>query len=269
MKASHLIFIFLIFATSVYSGNLYKWVDEYGNIHYGDERPNEETHEVEEVVLQPLNSFENLSPKNIDKSTPEESEVTNRQDELVTHAPQEIIQKLSPTDCFGPSPFANDTPLSRKKLTKSQHKSLSVFLSEMTGSWRGQAVYFGCKGQVSGPSIEEKQYSVSADIRLRRFKELKISFDMYSSENRMTTHENIELFLTEQHLSFSHYQSDETVLLNDSNHHIELWVENFPTAGVRNELVRIFNIQNKTFTIKQFQYVNGALASIMQWNLIK
>jgi len=269
IKTSTLIIIIILYSSSVISADLYKWVDENGNIHYGDERPTEASHRVEEVELQPLNSYENLSPKSITISNIKGSEAFDEQIEITTQAAKEKIRKISPTDCFGPSPFANDTPLNREKLTKSQHKSFSILLSEMTGSWRGQAIYYGCEGQVNAPFTEEKQYSASADIRLKRFKDLTINFEMYSSENRTTTHENIELFLSEEHISFSHYQSDETVLLNESNHHIELWVENFPTAGVRNELVRIFEIKNKRFTIKQFQYVNGALTSIMQWNLIK
>jgi hypothetical protein len=139
----------------------------------------------------------------------------------------------------------------------------------MKGSWYGKAIYFDCKGQVDTPKITEEQYSVTADIRLKRFKELTIKFEMYAPKNRITTHENIELFLSDEHLSFSHYQSDETVLMKVSNKHIELWVENFPVAGVRNELVRIFEIEKNFFTIKQYQYVNGALAGIMNWSLVK
>jgi len=266
---NYYLLVTLLYSSSVFPGNLYKWVDENGNIHYGDERPAEKSHQVEEVELQPLNSFENSFPTNIETTNTKKMNTIDKADGATSQILEKATSKLYPTSCFGPSPIANDTTLSRVKLTKTQHKSLSLLLSDMAGLWRGQAIYFDCKGQVNTPEIKKKQYTISADIRLKRFKDLTISFEMYSSKNRITTHENIELFLSDEHLSFSHYQSDETVLLNESNNHIELWVENFPTAGVRNELVRIFDIQNNTFTIKQFQYVNGALASTIQWNLVK
>jgi len=255
-----------LYSSYVLAGNLYKWVDENGNIHYGDERPTENSHQVEEVELQPLNSFDNPLPTRIETPNTKELKVIN---EFTSKALKKTIAKHYPTDCFGPSPLANDTPLNREKITKAQHKSLSLLIREMSGSWYGNALYFNCKGQIKDPVIEKIHYSASAEIRLKRSKDLIINFEMYSSKKRVTTHEDIELFLSEEHIAFSDYQSDETVLLNESTHHIELWVENFPTAGVRNELVRIFEIQNKKFTIKQFQYVNGALASVMQWNLVK
>ena len=267
MKACFLFITLLIFATLAFTSNLYKWEDENGNIHYADEPPSQNPKQVKKVELQPLNSFKNTLPEHTEKNISSQPETVDKQ--LVKSDPVIEEVKLSSTDCFGPSPLTNDTPLNRKKLTKDQHSSLSSLLSNMKGSWHGKATYFECKGKVDDPEIEKKQYTVSADIRLKRFKELTIKFEMYAAKDRITTHENIELFLSDEYLTFSHYLSDETVLLKDSSDHIELWVENFPTNGVRNELVRIFEIKNRIFSIKQYQYVNGALAGIMHWYLVK
>jgi len=252
----------------VLSGNLYKWVDENGNIHYGDEFPTETPRELEKFELQPINSFKNLAPNNKFLIS-EELEAIDKKDIFEASKTKNTNRDIKLTDCFSPSPLANDTPLKREKLTKEQHKSLSDFLSKMKGSWHGQAIYFDCKEETNAPRILKQRYTSSAEVRLKRFKELTMNFKMYSVKKRITKHENIELFLSDEHLSFSHYQSDETVMLNAAEHHVELWVEYFPVAGVRNELVRIFEIKNKLFTIKQFQYINGALTSIMLWNLVK
>jgi hypothetical protein len=257
----------LLCSSTVLADNLYKWVDNHGNTHYGDAPPAENSLQVEEVALPPLNSFENIPPINTDINDIKAEVRVDIQEKFALQTKKKVILEHTAIECFDPSPSSNGTPLIRKKVTAAQHKSLRLSLEKMVGSWRGDALYSECKGQINAPIIEKDQYSVSTDIRLKRFKELTIKFEMYSAEKRATTNESIELFLTDEHLSLSHHLSDETVLLNATNNRIELWVENFPTAGVRNELVRIFELQNKKFTINQFQYVNGTLASIMQWNL--
>ena len=263
MKIYYLLFLCLSFSPFLLGGSLYKWVDKNGNTHYSDEKPTAQSSRIIELTLQPLNSFEPFAPKEKEKEKEKEEK------KLASPEKPKKPPKKSPTDCSGPSPITNNTPLHRIKLSKAQHASLSLLMLAMKGKWQGSATRIQCKGIASNPIYAQSNYTVSADIKLKRFKDITIEFSMYSAKKRITTHENISLFLSDEFLSYSDYQSDETVLLNTSEQTIELWVENFPIAGVRNELVRVFEVQQKTILITQFHYVSGALASVMKWDLFK
>lgn len=266
LKPFYCIPLLLILPSGVVFGALYKWVDEKGNTHYSDVAPTKNVATTQQIHLEPLNSIESV---HINKNGVVNDKQTIDNNEKKRPEVAHEASKLSAKSCFGPSPKTSNTLLVRTSLEKTERKDILSLLKKMKGQWKGVGVLTACSGTKITPSIESSEFETTADIQFRRSKEVRIEFDMYSSKLRKAINENIKLFVSEQHLSFSPSQSDESVLMHSSANTIELWVEQYPFNGVHSELVRVFNMQSNTMEIEQYSYSNGELESSLIWKLTK
>lgn len=271
-KVSYNLLIVLVLLLSLSVGSafaaFYKWVDENGNTHYSDVAPKaaDTKAQTQEIHLKPMNRMQGVE---FDKREDAPEEVTDKKERQPTDASTSSNVNSNPLECFGPSPRTSNTVLKTELLQKSQYKSLLSLLENMKGRWKGEAVVTICNGTAKKPKIEVNKYDTTSEFRLRRSKELVADFEMYSSKLRKTVDDHIKLFLTEEKLSFSASQSDETVALNLSENVIELWVEQYAYYGTRKELVRTFKLQSNNLEVGQYSYSNGELESSTRWSLSK
>lgn len=84
----YLIYLILAISTSLNAGSIHKWVDENGNVHYGDAPPLKTKSENVRVLSAPsnpgktlprLNSSENSGEKSNDNAAGNKREVTDEQ----------------------------------------------------------------------------------------------------------------------------------------------------------------------------------------------
>lgn len=269
-KVSYNVFFTFFVSLMLSSGSVfaafYKWVDENGNTHYSDVAPKEIETKAQKIDLEPMNRIQGFDVNRGDSS---KESVVDKKGDVKT-----VVSNLVQTDnnafkCFGPSPKTSNTVLERKPLQESEYQNLLSLFGNMKGRWKGEAVVTICKGTGKKPNIELNKYDTTSEFRLRRSRELIADFDMYSSKLRKSIDENIKLFLTEEQLTFSPSQSDETVALHLSDNVIELWVEQHSFHGTRKELVRTFKLLSNKMEVGQYSYSNGELESSTRWSLSK
>jgi uncharacterized protein DUF4124 len=274
-----LLLLLLMSSSYLYADALYKWTDDNGYTHYSDEPPEKLNESTETLTLLPLNSLESAHIKNStaafadnavdDASIPGNSSLESSSSEQGSLQARSKNRYMDPKKCQGLSPRSTSDTLVREQLSNSEHKMIDNLFQGMKGDWRGKAIFSTCRGTDEEPSVEFSEYAVELDITLRRSKELTLAFDMYSSELGKTRKEEIALFLSKDHISYSTNLSDQTILMGVTNNTFVLWVSQFAVQGVQKELVRSFNIENKVMEIEQYVYINGILSGLVVWELYK
>lgn len=261
-----LLFLLIVMPNGISAGALYKWVDVNGNTHYSDVAPTNNKEQAQEINITPLNEIQSSHIKQSDFASGKKQALL---DNKTPPDKPNTTQKHSAKSCFGASPQASNSTLARTQLKKVEHKNIASLFNRMEGLWRGNGVITKCTGTKAKPRIEKYNYKTTAEFNVRRSKELRVEFDMYSAKLKKEINEHIKLFLSGEHISFSRNQSDETVLLHSSDSGIELWVEQYPVHGVYKELIRIFKLQSKTMKVEQYIYADGELENSIVWNLSK
>lgn len=274
-----LLLLLLIFSSCLSAGALYKWTDDNGYTHYSDEPPKKLNESTETLTLLPLNSLESVHIKNraavfVDQDADDKNNQSDPSPEstAIQQGSLQIIPENSYVaykKCQSLSPRSTSDTLIREKLSNTEHEMIDNLFQAMKGDWRGGAIFLTCKGTDQEPIVESSEYTVELDITLRRSKELTLAFDMYSSDLGKTRKEEMALFLSKAHISYSTNLSDQTVLMGVTDKSFDLWVAQFAVQGVQKELVRSFNVENKVMTIEQYVYINGMLSGSVIWELYK
>lgn len=253
-----------LYISSVESAPLYKWTDSRGNTHYSDAPPPGENATVKALSLQPLNM---IQPPNVQATTKMKEAPPLVSASVPVKTPKEEALTSSLSTCFSPSPIATGMSITKRILSKEEHNELALIFTNMKGKWRGTVDMIECSGDTASPELITTSYSTDLNIKLRRSRELSLSFDMYSSELGISKEEKMNFYLSEQYLSLSLALSDLSVMTDISEKGYSIWVDQTLGTGVARELLRTITLTNRTLAIDQYTFANGTLVLSARWTL--
>jgi hypothetical protein len=190
MRKGNLVALLLLLVGALAAGEIYKWVDESGKVHYGDSPPpeidtqevvtpkgpsQEEVERAQQQVRKLMEQYENF---------PEGDSLLELPDKLVQEAK---FHAVTPDNvaCFSPiyelvqGPSAEPfTPITPTFLNKAQQELLSDLFDkvESRASWRGSIIELECwassSERNSSPIVKLKNYKVRMNADWDEFQSL-------------------------------------------------------------------------------------------------
>ena len=159
MRKGHLVTLFLLLVGAFAVADTYKWVDDSGEVHYGDSPP-------PDVSSQRVFISEGPSQEDIERQQQQVNDLIEQYEQerllepTIKPAQPSQVHATFPDDvaCFSPlsdlvqSPSANYyTPISPSSLAKKEQATLKHLLAKINsrGTWRGALFELECWGQSS------------------------------------------------------------------------------------------------------------------------
>jgi hypothetical protein len=196
---------------------------------------------------------------------------------LITTPPQVMA-----AECFAGSPAKNrGLPLTAeieiKNITDDEHQTLTRFIKNLEGFWKGTATEINCKGATSAPMEEKHDYKVdvhatSKYLPVEDALSLKFRATWDGKTRNTSKMENFRFFLTPQRLRLDRNipAGDVATIKVAENFLVFTKMTHMRNAAggvVAQEIVRSFQLAHRTLTIEYLVYSNGMLAAKSQWEL--
>lgn len=257
----------LLMMSLAHAGKLYTWVDDNGGRHYSDVPSEDSAAQTSEVQLGPMNTLPAPAVLTEVEHLDEQAEARSEQGNKSMPKPASSNSGDKRISCFSGSPRSTGARLVRETLKPEEQKAVQQVFNRIAARWRGTASKIECFGDPENPKPKRTAYELDGRFSLFKNRELFGRFELYSKKEGVTLIEQLALFLKHEHLGFSTRQNDETVVLELSNQALELWAQqNTPNASPK-EVVKRIEIDDRRLSIKHYLYVNGSLASMMEWEL--
>ncbi len=270
---------------------VYKWVDESGTVHYGDQPP--EAADAQSVILpegpsqQEVEQAQQQMRRKLEQQRQSEKEevpsAPKEKSPQATRAGVIIPDKL---ECHtqlsdvvqGPS-GETYTPARSAPLSKAQKKSLEKLFSKIDGRWQGTITHIGCKGKVSEPKswITKGKVRTNADWNARESL-LSIESD-YTGESGAVDRlfHNIKLghvlYFTEHPTRSIDRKHNEAEVLALNQKGLLLltkpWQEKFGGGALPGAHIRHLEISGRKLKLKELFFHMGILVDSRSWVLGK
>ena len=163
----------LLLVPALAMGQVYQWVDEDGNVHFGDSPPDDanatavdlpkgpsdaEVEKAQAQLQEALDARQAETAAAVDPAPAEQN--TNRPlPDFACYTPiQQVLR--------GPTKAAYD-PVSPTALSVEQQRGVRAILSSAKGLWRGSSVELLCSGQLDSPKSENLYFNVSSTATWR------------------------------------------------------------------------------------------------------
>lgn len=158
----------LILIPALCFAQVYQWVDEDGNVHFGDQPP-------ADAGAQSVNLPKGPSDQQVEAAQQELQDALDARESESAAAPvsapaataQRSGQTVPEFACYtpieqvlsGPVRAAYE-PLFVKELNESQQRGVRTILASASGSWRGSSVELVCSGNIDAARSEKLNFSV-------------------------------------------------------------------------------------------------------------
>ena len=289
MRRTFLIICSLLFA-AVAIGAVYKWVDEEGNVHYGDTPPKDQEKETIEIAPAP-------PPKTIieeqdrDRQPKAEEEVLREgeTDEVpqkeIEGAKQPVARYTTDIKCFTPVTEAwggriADTRegVTRQPFKNDEHEQLVTLFDALEGRWSGRIEDITCHSPGAEPPSKTHDYKFRLNGRWQTKQRFWIEAELEGeSDTRAVLRQFFWFLLSTDGLRYRTATTDISFELDKPGNDVE-------TLEVGNDIVtfywrrggtvrrtNVFSINKigRSFTISEYFYVQGVLAGKRFWKLGK
>ena len=289
MRSTFLIICSLLFA-AVAIGAVYKWVDDEGNVHYGDTPPKDQEKETIEIAPAP-------PPKTIieeqdrDRLPKAEEEVLRdgETDEVLEDEIEAAKQPVAryPTDikCFTPLTEAwggriADTRegVTRQPFKNDEHKQLMTLFDALEGRWSGRIEDVTCHSPGADPPSKTHDYKFRLNARWQSEQRFWIEAELEGArDTRAVLRQFFWFLLSTDGLRFRKAKTDISFELDKPGNDVEILEvgDNILTfywrrgGTIRRTNVFFINKNGRSFTISEYFYVQGVLAGKCLWKLGK
>jgi uncharacterized protein DUF4124 len=296
MRKGHLVALLLLLISALAVADTYKWVDDSGEVHYGDSPP-------PEVNTQTVIIPKGPSQKDIERQQQQIKELVEKHEEerlLEPSIKPQQTRQFHPTfpndaACFSPitdlvhSPSAEYfTPISPSSLAKKEQETLKDLLAKIKsrGTWRGVLFEVECWGQSSvrnAPPISKYK-----DIDIDMSTDWDKSESLLTLNFKITNGPNLIYRLAVDDFLYFNELRQSNITARDDNK-VELltlqqdWVSFFIKRYVPNRShrrfsfnhhgtrlrgeIRYIEVSDRNLKLVELYYYDGILASSRTWFL--
>ncbi len=260
---------------------VYKWVDEKGNVYYGDDPP--AAYKPEQIEITPDPSEENIqrarekTERLIHQQKPrkEVSKFEKKTDQWGAKQGCAAECFSSPADVIGSERADPFVAISPRLLTRAEYNKLSAMFRTLQGSWNGDIEEVVCLGTEHAPRSETRRYAVKAKAKRDLEDVLRIASDVMRVDTRTHHQQVLWLLLNKNWLRFGDRnavkydapQWDVEVVSIETN--TLLFVRKFRRRGLRHLELRSLHASHRSFLIREWFYAQGVLGLMRTWILKK
>lgn len=289
MRSTFLIICSLLFA-AVAIGAVYKWVDDEGNVHYGDTPPKDQEKETIDIAPAPppktiIEEQDRAKQPKTEEEVLRDGETDEVLQEDVEAAKQPVARYTTDIKCFTPLTEAwggriADTRegVTREPFKNDEHKQLMTLFDALEGRWSGRIEDVTCQSPGAEPPSKTHDYKFSLDARWQSKQRFWIEAELEGArETRAVLRQFFWFLLSTDGLRFRKATTDISFDLDKPGNDVEILEmgNNILTfywrrgGAVRRTNVFSINKIGRSFTISEYFYVQGVLAGKRIWKLGK
>lgn len=289
MKRTFLIIYSVLFA-AVAIGAVYKWVDDEGNVHYGDIPPKDQEKETIEIAPAPpartiIEEEDRATQPKAEEEVLREGETSEVQQEEVEGAKQPVARYTTDIKCFTPVTGAwggriADTRegVSRQPFKNDEHKQLIALFDALEGRWSGRIEDITCQSPGAEPPSKTHNYKFHLDAQWQSEQRFWIEAKLEGArETRAVLRQFFWFLLSKDGLRFRKATTDISFEIDKPGNDVEILEKrnNILTfywrrgGAVRQTNVFSLNKIGRNFTISEYFYVQGVLVGKRLWKLDK
>lgn len=271
-----------IFFISTGNAEIYKWVDDKGNVHYGDCPP--ASCESEEVQIAPTPSDQAIKEaqdrfKHLQEQRKKMQE-SRKEDAKRTKKP--AVSYQTDAKCFTSLEDAwegkipdNREKVQRNTLKNAELRRLTKLFQSLEGHWRGNIEDITCVRPDATPPTKTYHYDFSLDAQWESDQLFKIEADLEGTETRAAYRQFYWLFLSQEGLRFRKATTDISFKIDQPGNDVEILkignnsIKFFWRRGGPVRRTNVFSLRKagRSFNISEFFYVQGMLAGKRFWTI--
>lgn len=284
-----LLIIFSLLFAAVAIGAVYKWIDDEGNVHYGDTPPKGQ--EKESIDIAPTPPPKTITdaqgrekqPK-AEKEVLRDGETEGDPDDGNKGAEQPISRFATDIKCFTPVTKSwggriSDTRegVTRQPFKNDERDQLMTLFDALEGSWRGRVEDITCRGTDAEPSVKTHHYESDLTARWESKQIYRIEAELGGSATRANIRQFFWFLPGMDGLRFRRTTNDTPFELDIPGNDAEILevgdnrVTFYWRRGGALRQTNVFSIKivGRSFTISEFFYMKGVLDGKRLWTLGK
>ncbi|NQZ54520.1 MAG: DUF4124 domain-containing protein [Piscirickettsiaceae bacterium] len=290
MKKGNLVLLLLLVGTLAV-GEIYKWVDESGKVHYGDSPPPEIDTQTIEIPRGPSREEVELERQRV-RELMEQNELFSEENHRIVPpdklSREEKVHAVTPDNiaCFSPisnlvqgASVEHFTPITPTSLAKVQQELLNDFFGkiERLGIWRGSITELECWSGTSernaAPIEKVKDFEVRMDVDWNKFESLLTLEADITDEPHL-----IYKFEVGDVLYFNDSKSSFTTALDGNKVEVLMLNQDMVSFLIKRRLrsgtgrigplrgeIRHIEVFDRTLKLIELYYLDGILASSRTW----
>ena len=275
--------IFGIIVTVTVNAEIYKWIDDKGNVHYGDCPPDSCDSKEIKIDSPPSEQTIHETQDRIKRIQEYQKKLREDHKENEKQAAKPLGSTVIELECFT---SLDDSWGGKIQDSREQVQSRSIadvelgrlrkFFNTLNGSWKGSMVATECVKPNATPPLKIYHYDMHLDTRWKSDQIFEIDADFEGEESDATLKRQFFWFLLSRDgLRFRRAMSEIVPDLDKKKYDVEvLTVRNdaltfhFQRGGTLRR-VNVFVLQKKErgFTIREYYFVQGTLAGKRSWDI--
>jgi len=276
-----LAFLLLLGGVAKAEAQVYKWVDEQGNVQFGDRPPEGSGAEVistqgGDAGPPGTQRRESMAPTRVKADTGDAGRT-----EVQAPKHSQAFPAESP-GCFTSLGEAWDgriadtrEPISRKALTVDELAHLQALLGTFGQRWRGEVTDITCIRPDAAEPTKTDRYTADLGGDWESREVLKVEAKLVGDGNRRILREFFWFLPSEEGLRFRDANTDSTTDLDRPRYDVETFaVESdllryFRRVGGKQRRTDVYELRRigRGLGFREYFYVQGALSGIRQWEL--
>ena len=274
-------FLVLLGVVAIAHPGIFKWVDDQGNVNFGDRPPEGATPE--------LVSTESGRPEQTGiKARESPPKAKSEADSGVSEGADLNVPERSNTspdedpDCFTPIEDAwagsvADTrePLSRQALSADELGHLQAILRIFGQSWRGEVTEITCIRPDATEPTRTYRYRTTLSGNWESRRVLAVEANLVGRDNRRILREFFWFLSSKEGLRFRNANKDNTTNLDRPRFDVQTFVIEsdllrfFRRAGGKQRRADVFELRrvDRGFRFREYFYVQGLLSGKRDWEL--
>jgi hypothetical protein len=278
-----LVLLFGLIIPSAAFAEVYRWVDNEGNVHFGDCPPTSCESEAVQIAPTPSNQTIERAKERFKRLQEYQNKLREDRKEEANRIGKPAASPSPDVECFSSLVDAWDgevpdtrEEIKRSPLSKTELRRFNNFFQALKGRWRGHMVDIQCIRPEATPPTKSYHYDFRLDARWEADQLFKIEADMESDEPEGgLRRQYFWILLSRDGLRFRKAVTDLSFELDRTRFDVEVLSSGknaivfFLRRGGTLRRTNVFSLHRagRDFTISEFFYVQGTLAGKRLWTL--
>jgi hypothetical protein len=262
---------------------IYKWVDEEGNVHFGDCPPSSCASEEVRIAPTPPNQTKEETQERFKRLKAYQEKLGKNRKKDLNRTGKSEASPPPDAECFsslteawnGKLPDIHEE-IKPSPLSKAELQRLESLFRALKGRWRGNMVDTQCINPAATPAVKSYHYSFRLDARWEADRLFKLEADLEADDSEGDLRRQFFwILLRRDGLRFRKTRADLPSGLDRPRFDVEILrsgqsaIVFFLRRGGALRRTNVFSLHRlaQGFTISEFYYVQGALAGKRLWTI--
>ena len=260
---------------------IYKWVDEQGNVQFGDRPPAGSGAEVistqgGDAGPTGTQRRESMPPDRMNAATGDTARTELQAPKHSQTSPDESPGCFTPiTEAWGGRIADTREPISRRGLTADELGHLQALLGTFGQRWRGEVTEITCIRPEAAEPTKTDRYTTDLSGNWESGGVLKVEATLVGDGNRRVLREFFWFLPGEEGLRFRDAKTDNTTDLDRPRYDVETFVvagdllRYFRRVGGKQRRTDVFELRRtgRELDFREYYYVQGVLSGMREWEL--